>query len=189
MDGPVLEPTAIPGLHVVHASCSTDERGAFTKTFIASEFTAAGLAKDFAEEYHTLTRGGVVRGMHFQVPPCDHEKMVFCLQGAIFDVVLDLRVGSPTYATSLSFRLSGADAVGLYIPSGCAHGFAVLSDQAITTYRTTTPYSPRHDAGVLWSSVAGVVWPLDAPIVSKRDARLPACADYSSPFTLAAETP
>jgi len=178
-----FDTTAVPGLLVVHPRASADARGTFAKSFLASDFAEAGLATTFAEEYHTSSARGVVRGMHFQTPPHDHDKVVFCVCGRVFDAVLDLRPSSPAYGTAVTFELSGPDGPGLYIPAGCAHGFAALTDGATMTYKVTTAYAPEHDAGILWSSVPGVTWPDSAPVVSERDAGFPAFADFVSPFT------
>ena len=176
--------TAIPGLLVIEPQASADARGTFAKTFIAEAFAEAGLATEFAEEYHSSSKEGVVRGMHFQLPPHDHDKTVFCTSGSVFDVVLDLRVGSPTFGSAVSHVLSGPSGHGLYIPAGCAHGFLSLSDDAVLAYKVTTAYAPECDAGVLWSSVP-VEWPCADPVVSQRDATFVSLADFDSPFVFA----
>lgn len=177
-----FEETSIPGLLVVEAPVTADARGSFTKTFTSAEYAAAGLAVTFDEEYHTHSRRGVLRGMHFQAPPADHEKVVFCVHGTVFDAVLDLRVGSPAFGVALTFELEGASGRGLYVPRGCAHGFAALTDDAIMSYKVNSPYDPARDSGVLWSSL-GVSWPFDAPLLSPRDAAFPSLDAYDSPFT------
>jgi len=177
-----FELTKIPGLLVIHPFVSRDERGSFTKTFEASRYDERSLMTVFAEEYHTSSARGVVRGMHFQTPPHDHDKVVFCISGAVFDVVLDLRRGSPTYGRSVTFALEGPGGHGLYVPRGCAHGFAALSEDAVMAYKVTSPYEPKHDTGILWSSVPGVVWPFEAPVLSERDASFPEFGRVTSPF-------
>jgi len=179
-----FEETAIPGLLIIHPHVSRDERGSFAKTFVAETFADAGLATSFAEEYLTSSKCGVIRGMHFQLPPHDPDKIVSCTNGRVFDVVLDLRVGSPTYGSVASFELFGPNGNALYVPAGCAHGFCSLSDDAAMVYMVTTDYSPACDAGVLWSSVP-VEWPIADPIVSQRDTAFPALADFDSPFVFA----
>lgn len=183
MPSVTFETTPVPGLLVIRPRASADVRGTFAKTFLAEDFSAYGLATTFAEEYHTVSKRGVVRGMHFQTPPYDHDKMVFCVHGRVLDVVLDLRVGSPTYGRVASFDLSGPDGHGLYIPQGCAHGFAALSDDAVMTYKVTTAYAPEHDAGILWSSVPGFEWPVAEPTVSDRDAAFQPFDAFVSPFS------
>lgn len=180
MAGITFEKTPIPGLLVIDAPSSADARGSFTKTFVAADFLAAGVPMDFTEEYYTVSARGVVRGMHFQVPPRALDKTVFCVGGTVFDVVLDLRRGSPTYLEAETFTLAEGGA-GLYIPSGCAHGFAATSERACLTYKVTCDYSASHDTGILWSSIP-VEWPVSNPIVSERDAAFVPMADFDSPF-------
>lgn len=176
-----FEETAIPGLLLVHPRVIADERGSFIKTFDAATYAAAGLATSFSEEYHTHSRQGVVRGMHLQLPPHAHDKVVFCTRGAVTDVVVDLRVGSPTYREALSFSLDGPTSGGVYIPAGCAHGFCSVSELSTLSYRTTSAHSPSHDVGVLWSSIE-VEWPVSDPTISVRDACFPPLLGFVSPF-------
>ncbi|MHB1323594.1 MAG: dTDP-4-dehydrorhamnose 3,5-epimerase family protein [Coriobacteriia bacterium] len=177
-----FESTGTPGLLLIHPFVSRDERGSFTKTFEVSRYREYSLATGFAEEYQTSSARGVVRGMHFQTPPHDHDKVVFCTSGTVFDAVLDLRRGSPTYGRSTTFKLEGPGGHGLYVPRGCAHGFAALSEDAMMAYKVTSPYEPKHDTGILWSSVPGVVWPFETPMLSERDASFPAFEGFESPF-------
>lgn len=174
-------PTAIPGLVEIRGPVSSDARGMFCKSLVGDDYRAAGLFTESAEEYYTSSHRGVVRGMHFQKPPHAHDKIVFCVHGQVFDVVADLRVGSPTFGSAVTFELSGTLGVGLYIPAGCAHGFAALSDEAVLAYRVTTAYAPEADDGILWSSVP-VDWPFDSPRVSPRDASFSPLDAYDSPF-------
>lgn len=176
-----LHPSSIPGCFEVQPRLLDDERGRFVKVFHADAFTESGLATDFKEEYYSRSKQGVIRGMHFQTPPADHVKVVYCTHGEVFDVVLDLRVGSPTYGQVATYILSADKGNYLYIPKGLAHGFCTLSDSATLVYKVTTVYAPESDSGVLWSSVP-VDWPVPAPIVSKRDAGLIKFSDFESPF-------
>lgn len=176
-----LLPSAIPGCVEVQPPVMDDERGRFVKVFHSDAFAELGLATEFKEEYYSHSKLGVVRGMHFQTPPADHAKLVYCPHGEVFDVVLDLRVGSPTYGEVATFALSAAKGNYVYIPKGLAHGFCTVSDSATLVYKVTTMYAPANDSGVLWSSVP-VEWPVTAPIVSTRDAGLTNFADFESPF-------
>jgi len=176
-----FEPTAVPGCVIVHAPPARDERGGFAKTFHATTFEAAGLRTDWREEFYSFSRRNVVRGVHFQRPPADHAKLVFCLEGEVLDVVLDLRVGSPAYGRPISERLTADDGRGLYIPSGCAHGFLSTSEQSLMLYKVTSVYSPECDTGVLWDSI-GFDWPVREPLLSDRDRLHPALVDFESPF-------
>jgi len=180
----LVEDTEIPGCHVLQATVLRDERGAFTKTFHALLFEDAKLRTDWAEEYFTLSKKGVVRGMHFQLPPAAHAKMVFCLTGRVLDVVVDLRKGSPAFGRALSFELSAENGRGLYLPVGCAHGFVSLSETSGMYYKVTSVYSPEYDAGIAWDSI-GFDWPTTDPVLSKRDKSHPAFGDFDTPFIFA----
>jgi dTDP-4-dehydrorhamnose 3,5-epimerase len=174
-------PTDLPGVMDLAADPHTDVRGRTIKTFEREVFEAAGLPTVFAEDLYTCSRRGVVRGMHFQTPPATQGKTVHCVGGSIFDVVLDLRRGSPTYLRTISRRLASDVCSGLYVPEGCAHGFCVLGKEAVVAYRLTTPFAAGRDAGVLWSSI-GVEWPVDHPVVSERDSFLVPLSEFDTPF-------
>lgn len=178
-------PTAIPGLVDILAEPRPDDRGRLVKTFVRAEYEAAGLPVDFAEGFYSYSREGVLRALHFQLPPSTQAKTVFCDHGAIFDAVLDLRVGSPWFGRALTFELSAENGRGLYIPEGLAHGFCVIGHEALVSYRTTTGYAPQSDAGIKWDS-AGIDWPVSKPLVSPKDASLPRLEELSSPFVYAA---
>ena len=158
-----------------------DERGTFIKTFHMDVFASHGLETEFAEEYFTVSRKGVVRGLHFQIPPMEHVKLVYCVRGEVFDAVVDLRRGSPAYGQHESFRLSAEEGNMLYIPRGLAHGFCALTEDATMMYKVTSVYSPEHDSGILWNS-AGIDWPSGDPVLSERDKGFVALKDYDSPF-------
>lgn len=151
------------------------------RNFDAAAFEAMGLATDFKEEYFSTSIKNVLRGMHFQTPPADHVKLVTCLEGAVKDVIVDLRKSSATFGKHCAFELSAEKANMLYIPRGLAHGFLTLSERAIMLYNVTSVYSPKNDKGVLWSS-CGIDWQCDAPIISARDQSHPTLAEFDSPF-------
>ncbi len=173
--------TPIAGCYEIQPRVLSDQRGCFVKTFHRAEFAARGLQLDFDEEYYSVSHAGVIRGLHFQLPPMDHVKLVYCVSGEVFDAVVDLRLGSPTYGQSFSSTLSASHGNGLYIPKGLAHGFAVTSELAILTYKVATAYSPTHDAGILWNS-AGIAWPIADPILSSRDQSFVSLSHFQSPF-------
>jgi len=184
MDGKLTE---IPGCFVVQSRAMRDTRGAFVKTFHAPRFDELGLRTDWREEYFTSSVGGVIRGMHFQTPPADHAKLVFCVAGEVLDVIVDLRRGSPVFGRVCSFTLTPESGRGIYIPVGCAHGFVSLSELSVMYYKVTSVHSPEHDAGVAWDSI-GFDWPVQDPILSDRDRRHPRFADYDSPFVFSSDT-
>lgn len=174
--------TKIPGCFLIVPSRFEDRRGVLTKVFKASSYVDMSLPKKFVEEYYSISHKGVLRGMHFQVPPHDHVKLVYCAHGAVLDAILDLRVGSPTYRKSITVTIDVDKGNAIYIPQGCAHGFYTLSESATMIYKTSSEYHPESDAGVRWSSV-GVNWPGSNPVLSDRDSSLPAMAEFESPFT------
>lgn len=173
--------TPIGGCYEIRPRVLADLRGAFIKTFHKDVFAERGLVTEFAEEYFTVSRKGVVRGLHFQTPPMDHVKLVYCVRGEVFDVVVDLRRGSPTYGRHETFSLSAERGNMVYIPRGMAHGFCALTEGATMMYKVTTVYSPDHDGGVLWDS-AGIAWPDRDPIISDRDMGFAGLDKFDSPF-------
>ena len=172
---------SIPGVYIIQQDLSKDERGSFVKTYRKSLFEEVGLESSFTENYYTKSHEDVIRGMHFQVPPFDHSKLVTVMMGTIIDVLLDLRVGSPTYSKAFSVELSRENRKSIYIPKGIAHGFGVLSDMALAYYMVTSEYSPEHDKGVHYDSF-DFDWPITKPIVSTRDRGFPGLAEFESPF-------
>ena len=176
-----IHPTEIPGCYEIQPRVVDDARGRFVKVFHRHAFAELGLEVDFAEEYYSVSRQRVIRGMHFQTPPIDHAKMVYCVHGEVFDAVIDLRLGSPTYQQTATFNLSAEQGNYIYIPKGLAHGFCVTSDSATLVYKVSTVYSPEHDAGILWSSV-GITWPTENPVMSDRDREFISLSDFKSPF-------
>jgi len=176
-----LKHSKIPGCFEIIPEVFNDGRGTFIKTFHNGVFKENRLEINFAEEYYSLSCKGVLRGLHFQLPPMDHVKLVYCVSGMVLDAVVDLRVGFRTYGEFETFELSAEKANMIYIPKGLAHGFYVLSESAIMMYKVSTVYSPEHDTGILWSSV-GIPWPDKMPIISKRDSEFKSFTDFKSPF-------
>jgi dTDP-4-dehydrorhamnose 3,5-epimerase len=173
--------TKLPGCYELQPKVFKDHRGTFVKTFHEEVFKKYQLNINFAEEYYSFSHQNVFRGLHFQMPPKEHTKMVYCVQGEVIDAVVDLRVGSPTYGKGETFSLTAEKANIIYIPPGFAHGFYVLSKTAIMMYKVSTVYSPEHDTGIHWNSV-GIAWPTANPLVSKRDNEFVALSDFNSPF-------
>jgi dTDP-4-dehydrorhamnose 3,5-epimerase len=180
--------TCLPGVVDLRPTVHHDRRGQFVKAYHRELFAARRLGTDFAEEYWTVSQARVLRGLHFQLPPHDHAKVVYCVAGKILDAVLDLRAGSPTVGRHALAELSGATGNGVYIPPGLAHGFYVLEAPAIVVYAVTSAYAPDHDAGVRWDSV-GIPWPDAEPVLSNRDHGFPTLADFQSPFTFDPDRP
>lgn len=173
--------TAIPGVFELEFFNASDERGVFVKPFHAPSLKNLGLQDQFEESFYSINHAGVIRGMHFQYPPHDHAKIVYCTSGALSDVILDLRLGSPTFGKSITIELSGTNFKGVYMPSGVAHGFAVHEPNTCMIYLTSTPHSPQFDGGVHMHSF-GYNWPIKQAITSKRDLEFPSLNDIKSPF-------
>jgi len=171
----------ISGCYELISISQKDKRGTFVKIFHDGMFSKLGLEKNYREEYYSISKKNVLRGMHFQTPPHDHIKLVHCIVGTIFDAVVDLRGNSPTFKKSLTIELSEEKGNMLYIPSGVAHGFYVKSKTAIVLYKVSTVYSKEHDSGILWNST-DISWPNNKPIVSERDRSFPELTKYETPF-------
>lgn len=180
----MLHPTAIPGCYRIAPGRGLDSRGAFFKPFCESVFRSAGLATQFREHYWSRSRARVLRGLHFQLPPHAYDKLVVCTDGRILDVILDLRVDSPTFGRPYAVELDGESGEGLYVPKGLAHGFYVSSESASVSYAVTAEHDPALDVGILWNSI-DFSWPDPSPIVSERDSLLPRFADFKSCFRTA----
>ncbi len=174
----IFTPTAINGVFLVEPEWRTDERGRFTRTYSQDEFVARGLGGRIAQCSASVnTRAGTLRGMHYQAAPHEETKLVRCTRGAIFDVAVDLRPGSPSFRRWHGTELSAVNALALYIPEGCAHGFQTLEDDSEILYQISSPYAPDAGRGVRWDDPAfGIVWPevtADGRIMSARDATYP----------------
>ncbi len=173
--------TNIAGVFIVDLFHQVDERGAFVKTFHKTSFEEQGLDTQFDESFYSINQRGVIRGMHFQYPPDDHSKIVYCTQGALQDVILDIRKDSPTYGQTTTIELTGTNYRAAYLPKGVAHGFAVMEDNTCMVYLTSTMHSPENDAGIRWDSF-GYMWPFDDPVNSERDRTFPTLEEIDSPF-------
>jgi dTDP-4-dehydrorhamnose 3,5-epimerase len=173
--------TRIPGLLRLLPISHRDGRGSFTKIFHRPMFQAAGLPCKFPEVYQSWSAHGVLRGLHFQVPPHHHTKLVWCAYGSVLDVVVDLRNGSPTFAQHAMLELNREQGELLYIPPGLAHGFYVLSESALMMYMVSTVHAPEADTGIRWDS-CGIPWPDSSPRVSQRDEAFQTLGAFESPF-------
>jgi dTDP-4-dehydrorhamnose 3,5-epimerase len=172
-----IVPTELPGVLVVEPRVFGDSRGAFWESFRAERFAAAGLPVDFPQDNVSISSRDVLRGLHLQHPH-GQGKLVSVLGGEIFDVAVDVRVGSPTFARWVGVTLSLDNRRQLWIPPGFAHGFCVLSPRAVFHYKCTDVYHQASELGVAWDDPdIGVDWPLAAPLLSEKDARHPRLAE------------
>ena len=170
-----FEPTPIAGAWLIRLSPFVDDRGAFTRLFCAGEIAAIGHTAPVVQINHSLNKErGTIRGMHFQYPPHAEVKMIRCLRGRVFDVMVDLRSGSPSFLEWYSVELSPAAFNMIYIPQGCAHGFQTLEDDSELLYFHTAAYNKQAEGGVLHNDpTIGIDWPLPAENVSEKDKRYP----------------
>lgn len=173
--------TSIEGLYILETINFQDIRGGFQKLFNFDFFNENNLDTDFKEFYYSVSQKGVIRGMHFQLPPFDHTKLVYVSKGRIKDVVLDIRKDSKTYGKYFSVELDDNKAQYLYIPKGLAHGFVSLEDGSIVNYAQTSCYSKEHDCGILYNSF-GFDWETENPIISGRDTTFEKLENFKSPF-------
>lgn len=171
----------ISGLYLIKPKVFGDDRGKFVKTFHFDTFKKYGLKDNFVESYYSISKKNVLRGMHFQTPPYDHEKLVYVPYGSIIDVIVDIRKNSPTYGKFVTQKLSAENGNIFYIPKGCAHGFLSLEDNTNVTYMQTTMHAPNNDGGINYNSF-NFNWNADDAVVSDRDKSLPNLSDFNSPF-------
>lgn len=162
--------TDFDGLVVIEPDVHRDPRGYLLETWNQSRYSTAGIRHDMLQENLSWSRGGVLRGLHFQNPHAQ-AKLIMVLVGEIFDVAVDVRRGSPTFAKWFGTRLSGDDRRQLFIPQGFAHGFCVLSDAALVSYKCSDAYRAEAELTILWSDERlGIDWPVKTPVLSAKDA-------------------
>jgi dTDP-4-dehydrorhamnose 3,5-epimerase len=163
--------TDLDGVRLIEPRVFGDDRGFFMESWNARAFSAAGLDATFVQDNHSRSRKGVLRGLHYQIEHAQ-GKLVRCVAGEVFDVVVDLRRSSPTFGRALGLTLSSENRRMLWVPPGFAHGFLVVSDFAEFLYKTTDYWYPEHERSLLWNDGAlGIEWPLSgAPILTAKDA-------------------
>ncbi|MBI5014317.1 MAG: dTDP-4-dehydrorhamnose 3,5-epimerase [Deltaproteobacteria bacterium] len=170
-------PTQLPGVLVIEPDRFDDGRGFFLETYHRRKFEEGGVREVFVQDNHSRSLRGVLRGLHFQTGR-PQGKLVRVVRGEVFDVAVDLRRGSPTFGRWHAVVLGGESQRMLYVPPGLAHGFCVLSEEADFLYKCTDFYAPEGDRGVRWNDPdLGIDWPLESPILSEKDARLPLLRD------------
>lgn len=174
-----LTPTELDGIVVIEPKVFRDNRGRFMETFHRKRYAECGIDLEFLQDNTSYSRKGVLRGLHYQFP-CDQAKLVQVLRGEVFDVVVDIRRDSATFGRWTGRRLSANNHLQMYIPSGFAHGFCVLSGVAVFSYKCSDFYAPDCERGLLWSDPdVGIDWPLKNPWISERDQTLPFLRDIS----------
>jgi dTDP-4-dehydrorhamnose 3,5-epimerase len=174
-----FRPLPIAGAFLVTPERHEDDRGFFARSWDAEEFQAHGLNPRLAQTSLSLSpRAGTLRGLHYQAAPHEEAKIVTCVRGSIWDVVVDLRPGSATFRRWHAEELTGANLWALYVPEGCAHGFLTTTDDALVLYQISAPHDPAAARGVRWDDPAiGIAWPDRPVVISGRDASYPDVAE------------
>lgn len=182
-----FERLSLPDVVLIRPQVFGDARGFFLETYKHSEFEMRGIPERFVQINHSRSAAGVLRGLHYQKHPKAQGKLMGVARGAIFDVAVDIRVGSPTYGTWVGTILSDGNHHLLYIPPGFAHGFCVVEGPADLIYQVTEEFSPEHDRGILWNDPAiGVEWPVAFPELSAKDAVQPLLSQADNNFVFMA---
>jgi len=178
-----FEKLDIPDVILITPRIFEDERGSFHESYKASDFADQGISTNFKQDNHSVSKKGVLRGLHFQMPPKTQGKLVRVISGSLFDVVVDIRKGSPTYGKHVSVVLSAENNKILWVPAGFAHGVLALSDNTELLYKCTEEYSVDHERTIKWDDPElGIEWPLDNPVLGEKDKNKPTLSEFESPF-------
>lgn len=169
--------TELEGVYIIENKIFEDERGKFFKTFNKNIFLENGIDIEFRESYYSLSKKDVIRGMHFQIPPKDHEKLVYVAKGKVLDVILDLRKNSKSFGKTISIELTSENGRLVFIPKGLAHGFKALEDDTMMVYNVSTEYENECDFGVSWNSF-NFEWEVKNPIISERDKKFESFTEF-----------
>jgi len=173
-----FEKLAIPEVILIRPRVFPDERGFFLETYKQSDFAANGIAVPFVQDNHSCSEKGVLRGLHYQVPPFAQGKLVRCVAGEVLDVAVDIRKGSPTFGKWVAEILSQENSSMLYVPPGFAHGYYAFSETVHVLYKVTAEYAPDCERGIIWNDPEiGVQWPSDQVRLSGQDQDNPSLAD------------
>lgn len=176
-----IERTAIEDVWVIETDFVYDERGFFVESYHADRFRELGIETAFVQDNHSRSRRGVLRGLHYQDLTAPQAKLVRCARGAVYDVAVDLRVGSATFGKWVGVELSDENMRQILVPVGFAHGFVVLSEVADLHYKCSSYYAPKAEGSVAWDDPdLAIRWPLDEPILSTRDRQAQSLRQYST---------
>ncbi len=183
-----VKKTDIEGVLIIEPKVFGDARGYFLESFNAKEFTEkTGLNINFVQDNESMSSYGVMRGLHFQNPPYTQSKLVRCVKGAVLDVAVDIRKGSPTYGQHVAVELTEDNHRQFFVPRGFAHGFAVLSDMAVFQYKCDNFYAPQADGGIsILDDSLGIDWmiPTEKALLSEKDTKHALLKDFDSPFDI-----
>ena len=178
--------TPIEGLVIIEPMVFDDDRGCFFESYNKKKFEEAIGKISFVQDNESKSSKGVMRGLHFQKPPFAQAKLVRCIEGRVLDVAVDIRDGSKTFGQHIITKLSGENNKQLFIPRGFAHGFLVLTNSAIVSYKVDNNYAPEYDAGIRWDdSILNIQWGVSKSeaLVSEKDTKLPFFSEFETPFT------
>ena len=181
----IIEETALSGVLVITPARFGDDRGWFSETWNAQRMAQAGLSVDFVQDNHSMSGAvGTLRGLHYQSPPHAQDKLVRCTRGAIFDVAVDVRVGSPSYGHWVGVEMTAQNGKQLLVPKGFLHGFVTRAPDTEVQYKCSDVYAPDCDGGIRWDDPdIGIDWGLTgAPVLSAKDSAAPLLRDFASPF-------
>jgi len=176
--------TPISGLLILQPSVFEDNRGRFIESWNSNSFNeAVGREVTFVQDNESISKGGVLRGLHFQIPPAPQAKLVRVSRGAILDVAVDLRSSSPTFGMHYAVELDALSGIQFWIPEGFAHGFLSLEDDTQVQYKCTAPYNPECESSLMWNDPGlGIDWGIEKPMLSDRDLKAQLFQDFKSPF-------
>jgi dTDP-4-dehydrorhamnose 3,5-epimerase len=178
--------TSIEGLVIIEPTVFEDDRGCFLESYNKKKLEEAIGKISFVQDNESKSSRGVLRGLHFQKPPYAQAKLVRCIEGKVLDIAVDIREGSETFGQHVTFELTGENKKQVFIPQGFAHGFLVLSNTAIVSYKVDNSYAPAYDAGIRWDDqILNIQWGVSESevLVSEKDAKLPFFSEFKTPFT------
>ena len=180
--------TEIPPVKIVKTAKFVDERGFFTESYSQSPWRDAGMTQAFIQDNLSNSRKGTVRGLHYQIDPAAMGKLVRCLRGAIFDVAVDIRRGSPTFGQHVARELSEENGLALWVPAGFAHGFVALAEDSLVLYKCDAQHSPAHERAISYACPKiNIAWPITPSVVSGKDAAAPGLDEADYNFTYQGE--
>lgn len=180
-----ISKTNIEGVIIIEPIEYTDDRGSFFESYNQKNYQKVIGEISFIQDNESISKKGTIRGLHFQKPPNEQAKLVRCVKGEVLDIALDIRIGSPTYGLHSSIILSEKNKKQVFIPNGFAHGFLVLSDYAVFSYKVNNHYDSNNDAGIRWNDKSlNIHWGVDLSkiLISKKDQKLPFLSEIENPF-------
>lgn len=179
-----VTPTAIDGVKIIKTAKFIDDRGFFTESYSLNPWADAGMRQHFIQDNLSNSRAGTVRGLHYQVNPAAMGKLVRCLRGAIFDVAVDIRRGSPTFGKYIAQELNEENGLALWVPAGFAHGFVALKDDSLVLYKCDAQHSPAHERAISYKCPKlNIAWPIAPTVVSTKDDAAPGLDEADFNFT------